>query len=117
MQCTEDDWFLIVPPQTTSWNEVVYCVSQDDYGVNSGAMIMESNPPFYVRYENGMSSYTIHIVPSTLRYEIVTHSGSGINMVVTDKDTDTQVYSLSGQKLKAPQKGIIIVGGKKIVVK
>lgn len=43
------------------------------------------------------------------------HSSSGVNMVITDKDIDTQVYSLSGQKLKAPQKGINIVGGKKIM--
>ena len=44
-------------------------------------------------------------------------STSGINDVKIDNNTHNVIYSLSGQRLAAPQKGINIVGGKKVVVK
>ena len=50
---------------------------------------------------------------------IYSHNGNttGINIVVKDGMVDTPVISLSGQRLKAPRKGINIVGGKKVVIK
>lgn len=43
---------------------------------------------------------------------------TGIEEVTTDSDaSDTPVYNLRGQRLTAPQKGINIIGGKKLVVK
>ena len=41
----------------------------------------------------------------------------GINGITIDGQKDAIVYSLSGQKLSAPKKGINIVNGKKVVVK
>jgi hypothetical protein len=42
---------------------------------------------------------------------------SGISDVKIDGQADTPVFSLSGQRLSAPKKGINIVGGKKIIIK
>ena len=43
---------------------------------------------------------------------------TGIEEVTTDSDaSDTPVYNLRGQRLTAPQKGINIIGGRKVVVK
>ena len=41
----------------------------------------------------------------------------GITDVVAKTEDNAPVYSLSGQRLAAPQKGINIVGGKKLMVK
>ena len=41
----------------------------------------------------------------------------GVEGVMADETTKVNVYSLSGQKLAAPKKGINIVGGRKVVVK
>ena len=42
---------------------------------------------------------------------------SGINDIRMDSENQTPVYNLGGQRLAAPQKGINIIGGKKVVVK
>ena len=42
---------------------------------------------------------------------------SSISKITIDGQTSTSVFSLSGQRLIAPKKGINIVGGKKIIVK
>jgi hypothetical protein len=43
---------------------------------------------------------------------------SGIEDVVADDEaSDLPVYSLSGQRLTAPRRGVNIVGGKKVVVR
>ena len=54
--------------------------------------------------------------PASYEYEI--GSGSGISTVMMDASgKKDRIYNLSGQKLTAPQKGINIIGGKKVVVK
>ena len=42
---------------------------------------------------------------------------SGIRDIMMDADKNQPVYSISGQWLEKPRKGINIVGGKKVVVK
>lgn len=42
---------------------------------------------------------------------------AGIDELNSDASRDTPVYNLRGQRLAAPQKGINIVGGRKVVVK
>ena len=42
---------------------------------------------------------------------------TGIDELNSDATRDTPVYNLRGQRLVAPQKGINIVGGRKVVVK
>ena len=45
-------------------------------------------------------------------------SPSGINDVINDSNTrNIPVYTISGQRLTAPRKGVNIVGGKKVVVR
>ena len=45
------------------------------------------------------------------------HEVSGISSVFIDKKGDTNIYTLSGQRLTSPKKGINIVGGKTVVVR
>ena len=42
---------------------------------------------------------------------------SGITTVLTETKSNAAVYNLSGQRLTAPQKGLNIIGGKKVVVR
>ena len=42
---------------------------------------------------------------------------AGIDELNSDASRDTPVYNLRGQRLSAPQKGINIIGGRKVVVK
>ena len=42
---------------------------------------------------------------------------SGIDDITADQGSDSKVFSLSGQRLTAPCKGVNIVGGRKVVVK
>ena len=44
-------------------------------------------------------------------------NASGVNIITVDNGQNAPVYNLSGQKLTAPQKGINIIGGKKVVKK
>ena len=51
------------------------------------------------------------------RYEYTIGTGTGIRNITLDSQADTPIYNLLGQRLTAPQKGINIIGGKKVVVK
>lgn len=42
---------------------------------------------------------------------------TGIQNIALDKETKAPVYDLNGRKIIEPNKGINIVGGKKVVVK
>ena len=44
-------------------------------------------------------------------------SETGIKRTITEDKKSSAIYNLHGQQLAAPQKGINIVGGKKVVVK
>lgn len=55
------------------------------------------------------------IKPGDVSYTI---GSTGIHTIVTDgTKTDAPIYNLSGQRLTAPQKGINIINGKKVMVK
>ena len=47
----------------------------------------------------------------------VVFTPTGLHGIYTDSPMDSAVFSLSGQRIAAPKKGINIVGGKKVVVK
>ena len=55
------------------------------------------------------------IKPADLSYTI---GSTGISSITMDAiDSNTPIYNLRGQRLAAPQKGINIIGGKKVIVK
>ena len=55
------------------------------------------------------------IKPADLSYNI---GSTGISSITMDAiDSNTPIYNLRGQRLAAPQKGINIIGGKKVIVK
>ena len=45
------------------------------------------------------------------------HEVSGISPVIIGQKSNTYIYTLSGQRLTSPKKGIYINGGKKYIVK
>jgi hypothetical protein len=45
------------------------------------------------------------------------HEATAINPVLTERKSDGTIYTLSGQRLAAPKKGINIIGGKKVVIR
>ena len=61
----------------------------------------------YARIDGGVEA------PGYFTYKAPT----GINDVTKDSAKNTSVYNLSGQRLTAPQKGINIINGKKVIVK
>ena len=56
-------------------------------------------------YETDYVESTLSIIPSS------------IEGVLNDGGREVQVFSLSGQRLAAPRKGINIIGGRKVVIK
>ncbi len=48
---------------------------------------------------------------------IVDFDPDGIDDIIADEDKQGQIYSISGIRLKSPQKGLNIINGKKILVK
>lgn len=48
---------------------------------------------------------------------IVEFEPSGIDDIVADEDKQRKIYSISGIRLKRPQKGLNIINGKKVVVR
>jgi len=62
----------------------------------------------YARIDGGASA------PGYFTYK----ASTGINSLIVDSDSSPlPIYNLSGQRLTAPQKGVNIIGGKKVVVK
>ena len=48
---------------------------------------------------------------------VVFSDADGIEGVKKDETTRTSVYNLAGQRLAAPQKGVNIINGKKVIIK
>ena len=49
--------------------------------------------------------------------KIVGINQTDVQIINLDRDVKTTIYNLNGRKLESPQKGINIIGGKKVVVK
>ena len=64
------------------------------------------------------SKFDYMTTPSWSRFQkIVEYDPSEIKSITTNAETIEPVFSLSGQRLATPRKGINIVGGKKVIVK
>lgn len=82
-------------------------VKVDASGVLTG--VSEGMTVVTVTTANGISSNPCKIT--------VTHNPSGINDIEADVESGAPVFSLSGQRLTAPRRGVNIVGGKKVLVR
>lgn len=55
---------------------------------------------------------------TSVSYRYAENTSNSVQQLVVDKaDKDNAVYNLQGMKLRAPQKGLNIIGGKKVVIK
>lgn len=70
---------------TEGWDADVYGAPEDNPEALSGTMTRKHGPNFQVPYIEGMYSYTVSIVPSSMHYEIVVNSNttSHTNRTVT----------------------------------
>lgn len=89
----------------TSYDEGIAKVSGN--GTVSG--VKEGLTVVTVTTDNGITSNPCKVT--------VAPNPSGINDVTADAASGSPVYSLSGQRLTAPRKGVNIVGRKKVVVR
>jgi hypothetical protein len=49
--------------------------------------------------------------------EIIEIDPSGIDQIMIDGQNNAKIFTLDGKRISKPQKGINIIGGKKVVVK
>lgn len=69
---------------------------------------------------NGKYTYAslLNADQTSVSYQYTENTSNGVQQLVVDKaDKDDAVYNLQGMKLRAPQKGLNIIGGKKVVIK
>lgn len=69
---------------------------------------------------DGKYTYTslLNAAQTSISYQYTENTSNGVQQLVVDKaDKDNAVYNLQGMKLRAPQKGLNIIGGKKVVIK
>lgn len=60
----------------------------------------------------------LNAAQTSVSYQYTENTSNGVQQLVVDKaDKDNAVYNLQGMKLRAPQKGLNIIGGKKVVIK
>lgn len=69
---------------------------------------------------DGKYTYTslLNADQTSVSYQYTENTSNGVQQLVVDKaEKDNAVYNLQGMKLRAPQKGLNIIGGKKVVIK
>lgn len=69
---------------------------------------------------DGKYTYTslLNADQTSVSYQYTENTSNGVQQLVVGKaDKDNAVYNLQGMKLRAPQKGLNIIGGKKVVIK
>lgn len=91
---------------TLTWTSEEPTIATVTDGVVTG--VSEGLTVIYVTTDNGLRSKPCKLT--------VTPDPSGINDLQADNNS-APVYTLSGQRLAAPRKGVNIVGGRKVVVK
>ena len=69
--------------------------------------LKEGTTDIVVRTDNGLEDWCY----------VTVIDPSGIYDVSADESASSAVFSLSGQRLSAPRKGLNIIGGKKVMVK
>ena len=69
---------------------------------------------------DGKYTYTslLNADQTSVSNQYTENTSNGVQQLVVDKaDKNNAVYNLQGMKLRAPQKGLNIIGGKKVVIK
>ncbi len=49
--------------------------------------------------------------------EIIEIDPSGIDQIMSNEQNNAKIFTLDGKRISKPQKGINIIGGKKVVIK
>lgn len=83
------------------WSVDVYGASDDNPSALRGTMSYINGPNFQVPFVEGMYSYTIRIVPSTMQYEIIVNRKESAEVVIAtcaevNAGTDGTIYRITG---------------------
>lgn len=83
------------------WSVDVYGASDDNPSALRGTMSYINGPNFQVPFVEGMYSYTIRIVPSTMQYEIIVNRKESAEVVTAtctevNAGTDGTIYRVTG---------------------
>ena len=109
-----------------SGNLLVGCTASTTLEVNDSYYVLVNNndtPEFQSLAEHGATipagkAYLNVEKAGAARLSIVFDEATGIEAVQSSEFTDQgAVYNLNGQRVAAPQKGLYIVGGKKVMMK
>ena len=87
--------------------------SSDDF------LIASVNSEGEIKGNNAGTTYIIATTENgiTARCKVIVKDATSIQYVKMAANSDTPIYNLNGQRLEKPQKGINIIGGKKVIVK
>ena len=110
---TEMDQLIASLPQNTT-NDVHYFYVIDLTGENEGNICTKSQVAA-VKAKGWFPCYTDNEHQGYVEYE--GSDETGIDNVITNEQTFHFIFTLSGQRLAEPQKGINIIDGKKVIVK
>lgn len=99
----------LLTPLSFSQNEASLKVSEDD-NYTTGGVISEDGKVAYFAYLTADQT-----TPNYLYYDATPTAIKTIDATQVNKDA--VIYNLQGMKLSAPQKGLNIINGKKVVVK
>ena len=79
---------------------------------------LPNTPTWKVDIKSGTYTSLLNADQTSVSYQYTENTLNGVQQLVVDKTgKDNAVYNLQGMKLRAPQKGLNIIGGKKVVIK
>lgn len=97
-------------PLGSDYNTISFAYAINRLSVNSRGVITP--------LQTGTTFVTVTVDDLfTATCKVTVEESTGINEVENQGTTDGHIYSLSGQRLAAPKKGINIINGRKVIVK
>ena len=89
-------------------------LSSDEGNVCTKGQVQTAKERGWKAYYYGCDDYGIE---RWQEYEGSDDTPTTVDSIRTEADKDAPVYNLRGERLTAPQKGVNIIGGRKVVVK
>jgi transglutaminase/protease-like cytokinesis protein 3 len=109
-----NDILLLIPsiePIDGDYTNIKYSSSDEQVALVTSRGVVTAKQP-------GTTNITVTVDGQfTATCKVTVKESTGINEVESQHTADGNIYSLSGQRLAAPKKGINIINGRKVIVK
>lgn len=109
-----NDILLLIPsiePIDGDYTNIKYSSSDEQVALVTSRGVVTAKQP-------GTTNITVTVDGQfTATCKVTVEESTGINEVESKRTADGHIYSLSGQRLAAPKKGINIINGRKVIVK